>query len=170
MPPDVPAGVATETVYLSDYGRHTRLALPDEHNRFWEWGFGDYDFYALEDESPVSSLRALSYFGRSTLARRRLIGDDSTKTMVARLDAVRTVAFEVERQKSDDLLRELQSQWERGAEKKGVHHARGDLQFVHADQRYHLFRNSNAKVAAWLRALGCEVRGAPLLSNFVFEE
>jgi hypothetical protein len=32
--------------------------------------------------------------------------------------------------------------------------------------RYHVFRNSNHATAEWLRELGCDVRGFPLLSNF----
>ncbi|HET7237938.1 MAG TPA: hypothetical protein VFI76_02855, partial [Terrimicrobiaceae bacterium] len=35
-------------VFVSEYGRHTRLALPDCTAAFFEYGFGEWNFYGLE--------------------------------------------------------------------------------------------------------------------------
>jgi hypothetical protein len=35
---------------------------------------------------------------------------------------------------------------------------------------YHLFDNSNHATAKWLRRLGCEIRGFPLMANFLVED
>ena len=46
-----PAKVAEPVpVYLSEYGRHTRLALPDDSTAFFEYGFGEWNFYGLEKQ------------------------------------------------------------------------------------------------------------------------
>jgi hypothetical protein len=43
------------------------------------------------------------------------------------------------------------------------------LEFVHHPEPYTLFNSSNRKVAQWLRELGCEISGVPLLSNWRVE-
>jgi len=45
-----------------------------------------------------------------------------------------------------------------------------DLVFVHDPKRYTMFYNSNHRTAEWLEALGCEVRGWPVLSNWEVRE
>ena len=170
VPPPLPDDTESETVFVTDYGRHARLGLPADDHTVWEWGFGDWDYYALEDRGAWSSLRALSFFGRSTLARRPLPMNDDTERFRATAGGVRTVAIEVGREKAARLLAELEDQWERGLEHGEAHRGHDNLSFVRAEERYHLFRNSNAKIATWLRALGCEVSGAPVLSNFRLDE
>ncbi len=170
VPPPLPDEAESETVFLTDYGRHARLGLPADDRTVWEWGFGDWDYYALEDRGTWSSLRALSFFGRSTLARRPLPPSIDADQFRSAAGGVRTVAIEVERGKAAELLAELEAQWERGLEYGEAHRGQDNLSFVRAEERYHLFRNSNAKIATWLRTLGCEVSGAPLLSNFRLSE
>lgn len=165
-PPEIPEGQESEIVFLTDYGRHARLGLPGDDERIWEWGFGDWEYYALGERGFWPSFRALSFFGRSTLARRPLPATDDPDRFNVLAGGVRTVAFEIDRAKVADLLADLRAEWKRGTEEREPHRGHGDLSFVPAVERYHLFRNSNAKVATWLEALGCEVSGAPLLSNF----
>lgn len=166
VPPPLPDDAASETVYVTDYGRHARLGLPADDHTVWEWGFGDWDYYALEDRGAWSSLRAISFFGRSTLARRPLPSADDPEAFRAAAGGVRTVAIEIGREDAANLLAELEAQWHRGLERGEAHRGHDNLSFVLAEERYHLFRNSNAKIATWLRALGCEVSGTPVLSNF----
>lgn len=166
LPPETPEEKERETVFLTDYGRHARLGLPGEDNRIWEWGFGDWEYYALGERGFWPGFRALSFLGRSTLARRPLPSADDPDRFNVLAGGVRTVALEIDRSKVADLLAALRAEWERGAEEREPHRGHDGLSFVPAEERYHLFRNSNAKVATWLEALGCEVSGAPLLSNF----
>ncbi len=169
-PPRIGAGMETATVFVTDYGRHTRLGLPTADGRVVEWGFGDWDFYARQQTGPVASARALSPFGRATLARRELpdAGDAEAFRRAAR--GVRTAALVVERDKARALLADLESSWERGRATGATGLEFHGLEFAPVETRYHLFRNSNSKTAMWLRELGCEVRGVPVISNFRVRE
>ena len=154
-------------VFVTDYGRHTRLGLPARDRRtVCEWGFGDWDYYALENTSLWSGLRAVSVFGRSTLARRSLPGAGDLERYRAAAGGVRTVAIEVDRDQADRLLAELEDLWRLGLESGEIHRGDGGLGFVRTEKRYHLLHNSNVRTAVWLRALGCDVSGTPILSNF----
>lgn len=70
-PPDPQTSMAP--VVLSQYGWHTRLALPGpDGSSFIEYGFGDWRYYALEERSLASGLRALFFSDTATLSRRPL--------------------------------------------------------------------------------------------------
>jgi len=167
IPPAISGNVESVTVFVTDYGRHTRLGLPARDGvTVCEWGFGDWDYYALENTGAWSGLRAVSVFGRSTLARRSLPGAGDLERYRTAAGGVRTVAIEVGRDNADRLLAELEALWLFGLESGEIHRGDRGLGFVRTKQRYHLLRNSNAQTAAWLRDLGCEVTGTPILSNF----
>lgn len=166
VPPSVSAGVEPATVFVTDYGRHTRLGLPAGERVVVEWGFGDWDYYALEKTGPMASLRAISPFGSSTLARRDLLRVSDVRGFQSAAGGVRTVAFVVEREKADALLADLESRWRCGREVGAARRETEGLEFALDEERYHLLRNSNSKTAVWLRELGCEVSGMPILSNF----
>lgn len=170
-PPVVPPGAETATVFVTDYGRHARLGLPVGDRTVVEWGFGDWEYYAMEKTGPASSVRAISPFGRSALARREFhgVGGDAGE-FSGSAGGVRTAAIKVERAKSDALFLDLESRWRRGREVEAVRRDTDGLEFAAGEERYHLLHNSNKKTAVWLRELGCEVRGVPVISNFRVSE
>ncbi len=152
-------------VILTDYGRHTRLALPMDELQMVEYGFGEWNFYALRKTGPVSSLRALSGFGQPTLARQRLPRFDDEDAFRLAVGGRRSVLFFAEKEYVHELRELLEATWQMNME-ADRHHAWNGLEFVRYEGTYHLFRNSNHRSARWLEALGFEVRGLVLLSNF----
>jgi hypothetical protein len=59
-----PSNVADPVpVWITEYGRHCRVALPTGPSKFTEYGFGEWHFYALEDRGIFSILRAGTGFG-----------------------------------------------------------------------------------------------------------
>ena len=152
-------------VVLTDYGRHTRLALPTGEPGMVEYGFGNWHYYALGERGPVSSFRAIVGIGPATLARRRLPPFEDTDAFFHLVGGRRSVVLMAEEDRIRDLRESLEGTWRENLGPERFH-ARDDLGFVRYDTTYHLFRNSNHRTADWLERLGCEIRGVPILSNY----
>lgn len=152
-------------VFLSEYGRHTRLALPDGTAAFFEYGFGEWNFYGLEEEGIFSALRAIMGFGEGALSRRKLHYTLSELDFVRAAGSSRSARIMVERSLAGNLRDELESRWRSNSGSIVIR--RSDRIPVSRDpSAYHLFGNSNHAVAKWLGRLGCRVRGYPNTSNF----
>jgi hypothetical protein len=152
-------------IFLSEYGRHTRLALPNDSELFFEYGFGEWNFYGLEKQGVFSALRAISGAGEGAFSRRKLpfTLDEGDFRSAAAGD--RTARLWVERSLADNLRQELEGRWQANAGTVVIRQF--DQVPVSRDPTpYHLFGNSNHAVANWLKRLGCRVHGAPITSNF----
>lgn len=150
------------TVYLSVYGRHTRLALPNDAGHYVEYGFGDWRFYAEEKRNLFTGFQALFFSSGATLSRRELPGPKSDN-LRRHFSSVRTEAIEVPSHLADHLRDDLMLAWE---EAGGEQIDQGYLSFRRAPQHYSLFNNSNHQTARWLEQLQCDIQGAPFWSDF----
>lgn len=160
IPPEPTADPAT--VYLSVYGRHTRLALPDAPGYYVEYGFGDWRFYAEEKRDWLPGFQALFFSSGATLSRRELlepVGDNLRRHFAS----VRTEAIEVPSDLANQLRDDLKQAWQ---EAEGEQIDQDYLSFRRAQAHYSLFNNSNHQTARWLEQLQCEVQGAPFWSDF----
>lgn len=166
-PPPTPHNIGV--VYVTDYGRHCRLALQVDQFVMVEYSFGDWRYYARDEKSLRRGIAALLFPGDAAFGRRSLPFFAEADLVASSAGAVRSARIEVEREKLDTLIAELDERWEQKSDTV-VWSDISRLHFVQDDHRYHLFRNSNHKTATWLRRLGCEVRGTPILSNFRVEE
>lgn len=151
-------------VFLADYGRHSSLVLPRSEHALVEYAFGEWRWFALNDTGFFSACRALGWASEGTLGRRTIPIEPETDL---RLLFPHVTLFElaVEREAVVLLLGRLDARWQR-QEELAVFNDNYGFHFVPDDQRYHLFRNCNPIVAAWLRELGCQVRAPALLSNW----
>jgi hypothetical protein len=156
-------------VWITEYGKHCRVALPTGDSTFTEYGFGEWHYYALEERDWLSTLRAGAGLGSGAFSRRTLRPAADGTLGPRQTGGTRSERLEVERSAADALRRELDDRWARN---------QGDVRIRQADAvpvsrdpaRYHLFENSNHATANWLRQLGCQVRGFPLMANFRVEE
>jgi len=161
-----PAGVAEPVpVFLSEYGRHTRLALPDDSTAFFEYGFGEWNFYGLEKEGVFSAIRAISGLGEGALSRRQLPYTMNEADFVQAAGGNRSARLWVERPLANRLRGELENRWRSNADAVVVR-TWDQISVSRDPARYHLFDNSNQAVAKWLERLGCSVSGYPITSNF----
>ena len=161
-----PSAVADPVpVWITQYGKHCRVALPAGPSKFTEYGFGEWHFYALEERSLFSTLRAGAGFGSGAFSRRMLTSAPDGTIGPRQTGGTRSERIQVERTQADSLRRELDARWQRN---------QGDVRIRQVDAvpvsrdpaRYHVFDNSNHATAKWLRRLGCEIRGFPLMANF----
>jgi hypothetical protein len=165
-----PSAVADPVpVWITEYGKHCRVALPAGDSTFTEYGFGEWHYYALEERGWLSTLPAGAGFGSGAFSRRTLRPAADGTLGSRQTGGTRSERIAVERTKADALRRELDDRWARN---------QGDVRIRQADgvpvsrdpAGYHLFDNSNHATARWLGQLGCEVRGFPLMANFRVEE
>jgi hypothetical protein len=156
-------------VWITEYGKHCRVALPTGDSTFTEYGFGEWHYYALEERGWLSTLRAGAGLGSGAFSRRTLIPAADGTLGPQQTGGTRSARLTVERTQADRLRRELDARWARNQDDVRVRQA--DAVPVSRDPaRYHLFENSNHATANWLRQLGCQVRGFPLMANFRVED
>lgn len=162
--PPNPVSVSEETtVYLSQYGWHTRLALPDEQgSTYLEYGFGDWHYYALGEQDKRSGLRALFRSESSALSRRKLFAPGSLDLHL-HFGSRRTVDLKAPAERVEALREMLENQWNGAAERTVWRHGSA---FRKIDRDYALFHNSNHQTADWLEQLGCEIKGPTVRGNF----
>ena len=163
IPPAEVAGPVP--VFLSEYGRHTRLALPDDSAMFFEYGFGEWNFYGLEKQGVLSALRAISGLGEGALSRRQIPYTLNEAAFLHAAGGSRTARLWVERSLADRLREELEARWQANADAVAVRQM-DQIPVSRDPAAYHLFGNSNHAVAKWLERLGCRVIGYPITSDF----
>ncbi len=166
-PPERPA--KTATVHLTEYKRHTRLALPaaDGSGRWVEYGFGEWNYYGLERRDLVSGLRAIAGLGTAARSRRELPAAMGDEAFLRVSGGRHTSSIRVEKDAVTSLKAALERDW--NALQKGGQSVRrkdGVPVAISPTEPYHLFHNSNHATASWLKRLGCKVTGTPILSNF----
>lgn len=155
-------------VWISEYGRHCRVAVPSGQSTFIEYGFGEWNFYGREKRDFCSTLRAGGGFGTGAFSRRELVPGPDGTVGPAQTGGTRSESVSVERALAESLRAKLDARWQ--ANQQTVRRREIDGVVVSRDPaRYHVFRNSNHATAEWLQELGCEVRGFPLFSNFRVE-
>jgi len=161
-----PATVADPVpVWISEYGKHCRIAVPSGRSTFIEYGFGEWNFYGREKRGLFSILRAGSGLGAGAFSRRELVPAPDGTLGPWQTGGTRSEGILVERARAEALRTKLDARWQ--ANQHTVRTREIDGVVVSRDPaRYHLFRNSNHATAEWLGELGCEVRGFPILSNF----
>lgn len=156
------------TVYVTDYGRHSSIILPTGGANLIEYAYGDWQLYANNHYRWYSGWTKLILTEEGALGRRTIGFLDNEEWLRMRVWAKRLIKIEVEREKAAALLDELEKTYEQHIDTQIYNSAQGTY-FVKNGSRYWLMHNCNQLTASWLRKLGCEVRGAAVLSNFKVE-
>lgn len=151
------------TVFVNQYGWHTRLALPAPDSRgYIEYGIGDWRYYAQGERGLLSGFQALFSSEATALSRRELppVGEEDAQS---RFGSLHSAALEAPQERVAELRRDLEATWEANPTPTLAH---GGQRFRKIDRRYGLFSNSNHQTAEWLRRIGSEVRGVTILGDF----
>ena len=158
------APVAPVTVYVVDYGYHSRLVLPDEEGKLMQYAYGDWRYYALNRQSLGNGVAALLYPTQGTLGRRQF---DNLAEFQGQLNSDRhtLLSFEVAEAKAARLLYLLDRRFRQNLSMQ-VKNTYNHFTFVPDEGDYTMFHNSNHEVVTWLKNLDCRVRGFAALPNF----
>lgn len=155
---------------LIDYGYHSSLILQDQDGIYWEYTYGDWEWFAMNRSQwwrlPVT------LFWPTTLALGR--GEYSEKKFLEmHLDQFITkrYVFEVDPRKVQALIERLNEKFEimKNSRRDYYQHLYR-LNFVPLpSENYHVFHNCNHVLINWLEQLGLKVSGVGLFSKWEFE-
>jgi hypothetical protein len=165
LPPHAPADPVS--VYVTDYGRHSSVLLPDPRGHLTEFAYGDWEWFALRHTDSGSAVRAILFSKNSTIGRRQLGVDDRDDVdhIIRATKAAHVAKIEVARDRAEALLTRLDTFYDRHLDTV-TYSPFSQLWFVRYRGHYGLFHNCNHVTADWLRELGCDVRGIAMLSKF----
>jgi len=154
-------------VHIADYGRHSSILLPldDGDDRMVEYGFGEWRFFALNEDGIGDVLRALCVPTDGAIGRRFVRGPFTEAHLQPRLAFERLHSFRVRREDAIALREDLDRRYAAHIDSE-IYNERHDLHFVRVDEPYTLGNNCNPVLGRWLRQLGCEQRGFALVSDW----
>ncbi|TVQ08421.1 MAG: DUF2459 domain-containing protein [Leptolyngbya sp. DLM2.Bin27] len=153
MPPVAPSNPVT--VHVIESGLHARLVLP-LGNRWVQYGFGDWDYYALNRQSLYHAARALLWPTPGAIGWGEI---ESLRQLRAVIEpqGVRFLSFDISVAKANQLIASLQARIDQQPAEEHVHNPNTNLTLAQDDQTYSLLHNSNHELANWLEALDCRV-------------
>lgn len=163
IPPANPLDPAP--VFIADYGRHSSLVLPRGDGRLVEYSYGQFAWYALE-EDEWWRVPALLFVPQQGALGREEWEAPATAGGVRRHRWVEAVMeVEVAQAQLDRLLARLDARFAAGADTEFRNDHYG-LTFVYDEDDYWIGHSCNTAVAEWLRELDCAVPSVALSADY----
>jgi hypothetical protein len=163
IPPTEPA--ETVTAYIVSYGYHSRLILPEIDGGLMQYTYGDWRYFALNQQNFSNAAAALLIPTQGTLGRRKVSHINELQQLINQRQYDSLLSFEVRGGKAARLLTVLGDRFNRNIDTRVENWITG-LSLVQDDQDYTLFHNSNHELVEWLEELDCQVKGFVMLPNF----
>lgn len=158
-----PALVENPTaVLLVRDAMHRGLLLPNESG-YVEFGFGDWSWYALGNDSWYHAFPTVLWPTQGTLSRRQHHAHDLAGARAA-MSWAEFESFAVDRQAAERLRDRLEAAFAARASER-VHQAYLRMDFVPYDDSYWFLDNCADACAAWLTELGCAVSWVPIRTD-----
>jgi hypothetical protein len=164
-PPPAPHDAVT--IYLTDYGRHSSLILPNPTGGLTEYAWADWDWFALGDAHWYMIPRTMLFSPQATLCERNVDGLDNANQLKEGLGAEKATPIRVLSAKVQALRDQLNELFS-SRSLTLVHSNYSNMWHVkdNASGHYWLMHNCNHETARWLKEMGCKVKGEPMLSHF----
>jgi hypothetical protein len=160
-----PTEVATPaTVYVINQDFHSRLVLPTSDERLVQYAYGDWQYFALHNQTPRTALKALFLPTQGTLGR-SVYNDVNTLQQVIDAYDLSLLHLTVEQEQVTQLRQALTDEFNQNKE-TAIVNTLNRMAFVQTDQDYTLLQNSNHRVVEWLEALDCQVKGFVMWAGF----
>jgi hypothetical protein len=166
IPPAAPRNPVT--VHVAEFGFHARLLLP-EGDRWVQYGFGDWDYYARREQTLINGVLALLWPTSGALGRGEV---DSVDRFRADSESAggQLLSFEVSGARVNQLQHSLHSRFEQQIPEGQVYNRVNNLRLVRDDQSYSVLHNSNHELAEWLKVLDCQVESLGFWTDFRLAE
>lgn len=148
-------------IFIIDYGRHPALVLPRSETELVEYSYGEWKWYAKNHNGVGDIFRALFIRSEGTLGRRAIAATYNGYAWHEYVPMENLHRLTVEQSLADELLRDLDEQWESSSD-AAVYNHNHDLEMVPHPIRYSALMNCNTVLVQWLEILDCNVRGWPV--------
>ncbi|MDX1633895.1 MAG: hypothetical protein R3280_04615 [Marinobacter sp.] len=164
--PDQPPSATR--AFLVNHGRHASLVLPAQDEGWLRYSHGEWRWYALNEKGVWRALQAILWPTRAAIGRGRLAGPPQDNRPVPGIPEgyVEATGFAVPASRVAALRRRLDGYFETADTRK--FQPLYQLEFVPYPKDYWFMHQSNEVMANWLRALGLEVTGPTLFSEWQF--
>lgn len=153
------------SIFLVDGGDHSGVIFRREDGRLVEYGYGWWDWYALNHDRWYNVFPLLVFPGQGTLARRTLPPASGAEALRLAHGFERVWEIGADRRRVEALRESLDAAYDLRAEGE-IDNPKTGMTCVPSDRLYTLFYNCNTAVAEWLEAVGCEVSGQRLTAEF----
>ncbi|MGY6530262.1 MAG: DUF2459 domain-containing protein [Cyanobacterium sp.] len=164
IPPTEPQKPAT--IYVVDYGFHSRLVLPDRTEKLIQYAYGDWEYFALGNQDFLTTLKALFIPTQGTLKREKINNLTTLQAIIEAQPRINLLEIQVAQEKMLKLRANLEHRFRQNIDSKITYNA-GRIQFVKDNQDYTMFYNSNHQVVEWLETMECKVKGITILPRFL---
>jgi hypothetical protein len=161
-PPAAPKDAVT--VFVLDPGFHSEIVLPTSSQELIQYAYGDWYYFALDQQGWLDAVRALFLPSQGALGRRRYANKDDLRRSARHFQA-ELLPIQVVQQDANRLREQLDQRFTKNKQTQ-VFNSKLGMMFVQDDADYTLVHNCNHEVADWLRQLGCRVDGSVILANF----
>lgn len=165
VPPADPAEAIA--IYVTDHGLHSRLVLPSGNGELIQYAYGDWNYFALNQQDLRNGAAALLVPTQGTLGRRKFSNIAELQQIIQQQDYT-LLSLEVAQAKVTRLLKLLDERFNRNIE-TSIENPQTGLTLVQDDQDYTLLHNSNHELVEWLQDLECRVHGFIMWANFRVE-
>jgi hypothetical protein len=152
------------SIYVMDTGIHARLLLP-QGERWMQYGFGDWTYYARSQQTLAHGLQALLWPTPAAVGWGEVRSMESLQRFAA-AGEINLLSFEVSLARVQHLQRLLANHFQRQRAAGSVYNPYNQLTLVKDDRSYSLLHNSNHALAAWLAILDCKVLHLGLWTSF----
>lgn len=153
------------SVALIDYGHHASLVLPSAKGGSVEYAYGEWEWFALNNDAWYRVFPALCWPTQGALGRRALPLAPDRAEFAKAVGGEEILVFQVGRAEADALLDRLNRRYASRPEEPVYNQVVG-LTLVPDDASYCCFANCNTALADWLRELGCEVSRPTCAASF----
>jgi hypothetical protein len=162
IPPDDSVGAVT--IYVTDYGWHSRLVLPTGNGELIQYAYGDWNYFALNQQDLRNGAAALLLPTQGTLGRQKFSNIIEFEQIIQQKNYT-LLSLEVAQPKVIQLLTLLDDRFNRNIA-TSIENRQTGLTLVKDDQEYTLFHNSNHEIVEWLKSLDCQIHGFVMWANF----
>lgn len=154
-------------VFILDHGHHATLVVVDAAGRPVRYAFGDLNWGADGDIGFYRGMGAMLMPDSGTLGRRVLDGEPTLGSIAQNVGVhvEKTYCLAVASKDAFKLQRALNMVFEENLS-TAKYNAGWNLEFVEHPENYWFGETSNEAVEKWLEAMGCEVQGIAMFSNW----
>lgn len=167
--PPITTGKDTVPVVVADYGYHSIIIFPKSDGGMIEYAYGDWTYFGHNDKSVANALHALIGSNQATLGRRLLDRDPRQPGLAEAIGAKVLVKFDAPREKVQKMEWALDRRFSTHLDSI-VYSPAHQLYFVKDDDHYSASHNCNHFTASIVEALGAQIHGIVLTSDFKLNE
>lgn len=168
-PPATPE--TPRSIFILDHGKHSSLVLSQANGDLIRYSYGDWRYYAQAQTGLFSGFRAIALPSKAALGRRELPGPATAENVQqqVKVGIENMLSLEAEAEAVDRLLEQLQHKFDASRDSL-LYRPEYDLEFVQHPVNYTFRHNSNRVLGDWLKELGSDIHGWPLLSDWKLQK